>query len=405
MDLMRNVELPLIPVLADMEIAGVRIDIPYLKNLSREFGDNLKAMEIQIHALAGEPFNINSPKQLAEILFKKLGMNAVKKTKTGLSTSLDVLEELAVQHELPRMILDYRSIYKLKSTYVDTLTNLVNPETGRIHTSYNQAVAATGRLSSSDPNLQNIPIRSTEGRKIRHAFIPEDGYVYVAADYSQIELRMVAHMSGDDRLKEAFSEGEDIHAITAASIFGCSLAEVVPEMRRRAKEINFGIIYGMGPYKLAGRIGVGLKMARQYLEDYYATYAGVRRYMDEVPQRAKQEGYVTTILGRKRFLPDLNNPNKIAQQAAKRMAVNTTIQGSAADIIKLAMIRVHRSIQEKALPAKMILQVHDELVLEVREEAAEEASALLKQEMESVYPLSVPLVVDTAIGKNWDEAH
>lgn len=404
-DLMRQVELPLIPVLVDMEIAGVRIDIPYLKNLSKEFGETLKEMEVRIHASAGEPFNINSPKQLAEILFEKLGMTGVKKTKTGLSTSLDVLEELAVQHELPRLILDYRSIFKLKSTYVDSLTNLVNPETGRIHTSYNQAVAATGRLSSSDPNLQNIPIRTGEGRKIRHAFIPDDGYLYVAADYSQIELRIVAHISGDERLKEAFSAGEDIHAITAASIFGCSPAQVVPDMRRRAKEINFGIIYGMGPYKLAGRIGVGLKMARQYLEDYYRTYAGVKRYMEELPERAKQDGFVTTILGRKRFLPDLNNPNKIAQQAAKRMAVNTTIQGSAADIMKLAMIRVHRAIEEKAIPARMILQVHDELVLEVREDAAKEAAALLKKEMEGVYPLSVPLIVDTAIGKNWDEAH
>lgn len=404
-DLMRQVELPLIPVLVDMEVAGVRIDIPYLKNLSKEFGETLKEMEIRIHASAGEPFNINSPKQLGEILFGKLGMTGVKKTKTGLSTSLDVLEELAVQHELPRLILDYRSIFKLKSTYVDSLTNLVNPETGRIHTSYNQAVAATGRLSSSDPNLQNIPIRTGEGRKIRHAFIPDDGYRYVAADYSQIELRIVAHISGDERLKEAFSAGEDIHAITAASIFGCSPAQVVPDMRRRAKEINFGIIYGMGPYKLAGRIGVGLKMARQYLEDYYRTYAGVKRYMEELPERAKQDGFVTTILGRKRFLPDLNNPNKIAQQAAKRMAVNTTIQGSAADIMKLAMIRVHRAIEEKAIPARMILQVHDELVLEVREDAAKDAAALLKMEMEGVYPLSVPLIVDTAIGKNWDEAH
>jgi DNA polymerase I len=404
-DLMKDVELPLIPVLVDMEMAGVRIDIPYLKNLSKEFGETLKTAEVQIHAKAGEPFNINSPKQLAEILFEKLGMTAGKKTKTGYSTSLDVLEELAVQHELPRMILDYRSIYKLKSTYVDTLTNLVNPETGRIHTSYNQAVAATGRLSSSDPNLQNIPIRTGEGRKIRRAFIPDDGYVYIGADYSQIELRVVAHMSDDARLKQAFSAGEDIHAITAASIFGCSPAQVVPEMRRRAKEINFGIIYGMGPYKLAGRIGVGLKMAKQYLEDYYRTYAGVSRYVEETPERAKRDGFVTTILGRKRFLPDLNNPNKIAQQAAKRMAVNTTIQGSAADLMKLAMIKVHRSIQEKQLPAKMILQVHDELVLEVREDVAKEAMALLKKEMEGVYPLSVPLVVDTAMGKNWDEAH
>jgi DNA polymerase-1 len=312
---------------------------------------------------------------------------------------------LALVHDLPRKILDYRSIFKLKSTYVDALSTLTNPVTGRIHTSYNQAVAATGRLSSSDPNLQNIPIRSPEGRKIRRAFIPEDGHVFVAADYSQIELRVMAHLSGDERLRAAFSAGEDIHAITAASVFGCSPAQVTPDMRRKAKEINFGIMYGMGPYKLSMQIGVGLKMARKYLDEYYETYAGVRRYMEEIPEQATKDGFVTTILGRKRFLPDLNNPNKIAQQAARRVAINTTIQGSAADLMKLAMIHVHKAIKDMGLNARMILQVHDELILEAHDDAADEAANVLKQKMEQVYRLAVPLVVDVAIGKNWAEAH
>ncbi len=404
-DLFREIELPLIPVLADMELAGVRIDTDYLNQISEEFGKILQKAEAQIYELAGEDFNINSPKQLGEILFNKLGMKSTKKTKSGPSTSLDVLEELALEHELPRKILDYRSIYKLKSTYVDTLPNLVNPRTGRIHTSYNQAVAATGRLSSSDPNLQNIPVRTEEGRKIRKAFVPDEGYVFVAADYSQIELRIMAHVSGDERLTAAFSAGEDIHAITAASVFECSPAHVTPEMRRKAKAINFGIIYGMGAFKLAGQIGVGMKMAKQYLEDYYQTYSGVRRYMEEVPERATKDGYVTTILGRKRFLPDLNNPNRIAQQAARRVAINTPMQGSAADLMKLAMIRVHRALQESRMSARMILQVHDELIVEVKKDAARDAAALLKKEMEGVYPLSVPLLVEVATGNNWDEAH
>ncbi|HTY24417.1 MAG TPA: DNA polymerase I [Desulfomonilaceae bacterium] len=404
-DLYTKVELPLIPVLADMELAGVRIDIPYLEKLSLEFGDMLAVSEAEIHRLAGESFNINSTRKLAEILFDKLGLKPVKKTKTGASTSLDVLEELAFQHELPRKILDYRSIFKLKSTYVDSLITLANPITGRIHTSYNQAVAATGRLSSSDPNLQNIPVRSVEGRKIRAAFIADEGYTLVAADYSQIELRIMAHMSGDPRLMEAFSVGEDIHAITAASVFGCSPAQVTPELRRRAKAINFGIMYGMGPYKLAAQTGVGMGMARQYLEDYYRTYAGVKKFMEELPERAAKDGFVTTILGRKRFLPDLNNPNKIAQQAARRVAINTTMQGSAADLMKLAMIHVHKALRTEKMPARMILQVHDELILEARDDVARDARALLKREMELVYPLSVPLVVDTNQGKNWDEAH
>jgi len=403
--LFRTVELPLIPVLAEMELRGVLVDVDYLTRLSMEFAEALRESELKIYELAGEAFNINSPKQLAEILFQRLGMKPVKKTKTGQSTALDVLEELAVQHDLPREILEYRSLFKLKSTYVDTLPSLVNPRTGRIHTSYNQAVAATGRLSSSDPNLQNIPIRTQEGRKIRKAFKPAEGCVFIAADYSQVELRIMAHLSGDRRLVEAFSLGEDIHAITAAGVFDCAPALVTPEMRRKAKAINFGIIYGMGPFKLARQIGVGLKLAKKYLEDYYETYSGVKSYMDKVPEQAKKDGFVTTILGRKRYLPDLNSPNKIAQQAAFRMAVNTTIQGSAADLMKLAMIRTAHLMREKQTPGDLILQVHDELILEVEEGAAHEATHIVESAMKSVYPLVVPLEVDVAMGRDWAEAH
>ncbi len=404
-DLFLNVELPVISVLTDMELTGVRIDSDYLKKLSIEFGENLKQIEREIYDLAGEEFNINSTQQVGEILFNKLGLKGTKKTKTGLSTSLAVLEELAFQHELPKKILEYRSIFKLKSTYADSLVNLVNPRTGRIHTSYNQAVAATGRLSSSDPNLQNIPIRTPEGRKIRKAFVPDKNHVFIAADYSQIELRIMAHLSQDKRLLEAFDSGEDIHSITAASVFGLPLSLVTPEMRRKAKEINFGIIYGMGAFKLSNQIGVSLKVARQYLEDYYLTYAGVKKYMEEVPDEASRIGFVTTILGRKRFLPDLTNPNKVAQQAARRIAINTTMQGSAADLMKVAMINVHKRLEAENLPVKLILQVHDELVLEAHENHVDAAINLLRFEMEHAYELSVPLVVDVSVGNNWDEAH
>lgn len=405
MDLLSNIEIPIISVLADMEIKGVLVDSDYLRQLSIEFGESLKLIEQSIFNLAGQQFNINSTQQVGEILFKKLGLKGTKKTKTGLSTSLAVLEELAFEHELPKKILEYRSIFKLKSTYADSLVNLVNPKTGRIHTSYNQAVAATGRLSSSDPNLQNIPIRTPEGRKIRKAFVPNRGFVLVAADYSQIELRIMAHLSGDKRLLEAFASGEDIHSITAASVFGLPIELVTSEMRRKAKEINFGIIYGMGAFKLSNQIGVSLKVAKQYLEDYYQTYSGVKEFMERAPDDASRVGFVTTILGRKRYLPDLTNPNKMAQQAARRIAINTTMQGSAADLMKLAMINVHSRLKTEKLPANLILQVHDELVLEAQEDHLEAAINLLKFEMEHAYALSVPLVVDVSFGQNWDEAH
>jgi DNA polymerase-1 len=404
-ELFYEIETPLIPILADMELTGVKVDPFKLKSLSEEFSAILNSTREQIYDLAGENFNINSPKQLASILFERIGLKPVKKTKTGPSTSLDVLEKLALEHSLPQKILDYRSIFKLKSTYVDALSELVNRRTGRIHTSYNQAVAATGRLSSSDPNLQNIPIRSEEGRKIRQAFVPEKDHLFVAADYSQIELRVMAHLSDDERLKEAFANNEDIHAITAASVFGVSTAHVTPDMRRKAKEINFGIIYGMGSYKLAGQIGVGMKMAEKYLQDYYNTYSGVKDYMDRVPRLAAEKGYVTTLMGRRRLLPDINSSNKITRQAAARVAINTTIQGAAADIMKKAMIGVHKRTMDYGPEMRMILQVHDELILEVKDGLGEEASQLLREEMENAVKLTVPLAVETAIGENWDEAH
>ena len=314
--LFQDLELPLVPVLVSMELAGVRVDIPYLMDLSREFSIMLEKSETEIHEMAGEEFNINSPKQLAEVLFTKLGLKPTKKTKTGPSTSLEVLESLALEHDLPRKILEYRSIYKLKSTYVDALTSLVNPKTHKIHTSYNQAVAATGRLSSSDPNLQNIPVRTPEGRKIRRAFVPEKGHVFVAADYSQIELRVMAHLAEDKRLRQAFEGGEDIHAITAASIFGCSPGHVTPDMRRKAKEINFGIIYGMGAFRLASQIGVGMKMAKKYLEDYYSLYAGVKEYMDRVPAQGEKDGYVSTVPGAQAPSP---RPSKLRTRSLNRL--------------------------------------------------------------------------------------
>ncbi len=404
-DLFDKLELPLIPVLVDMESAGVLVDTDYLQELSKEFGEILSNVEAEVHGGAGEAFNINSPKQLSEILFNKLGLKPTRKTKTGSSTALDVLEELALVHELPRKILEYRSIHKLKTTYADALIALKNPRTGRIHTSFNQAVTATGRLSSSDPNLQNIPIRTAEGRKIRRAFIPAEGHLFVAADYSQIELRVMAHVSGDERLKHAFSAGQDVHMDTAVSIFDLPPEMVTSDMRRKAKAINFGIIYGMGAFKLGGQIGVDLKTAKRYLEDYYRMYSGVKAYMDEIPRRAAETGHVTSILGRKRLLPEINSTNKVVQQAARRVAINTTIQGSAADLMKLAMIKAHEVLGASGLNAKLLLQVHDELLLEAPEDEAEETARLLTDAMESAYELSVPLVAEAHIGKNWDEVH
>ena len=401
-----EIERPLIEVLVRMEMAGISVDVPYLKSLSVEMAQKLKELEEKIFRLAGETFNLNSSRQLGFILFEKLNLPRGKKTpkKTGYSTDTEVLEELSAYHELPRLVLAYRTLSKLKSTYVDALPKLINPLTQRIHTSFNQTVTATGRLSSSNPNLQNIPIRGEEGIKIRKAFIPEKGWLFLSADYSQIDLRVLAHYSQDETLIEAFLHGEDIHRRTAAEIFGVPQEKVTPEMRRMAKTINFGIVYGMSPYGLAKELKIGRREAKAFIERYFQRYPGVKRYMEEIVAQAKKLGYVTTLFGRKRPLPDINSPNRTAREFAERTAINTPIQGTAADIIKKAMIEIDRALREKNLQTRMLLQVHDELLFEVPPKELEEIQALVREKMEGVVKLKVPLRVNMAVGSNWAEA-
>jgi DNA polymerase-1 len=404
-DLFLQIELPLIEVLAEMELWGVKINSDLLVELSKELETRLWNLEKNVFDLAGEEFNINSTQQLGKILFEKLRLPVVKKTKTGYSTDVEVLEELAKEHELPRAVVEYRSLAKLKSTYVDALPKLIDPSTGRVHTSYNQTVTATGRLSSSDPNLQNIPIRSEEGRRIREAFVPEDGCWMISADYSQIELRILAHLSRDATLIKTFQKGEDIHARTASEIFGIAQHEVTPQMRREAKVINFGIIYGMSPYGLAKELGVAPKVAADYIEEYFRRYQGVKSYIDETLKEAKKKGYVTTLYNRRRYLPEINSSNRTARQFAERTAINTPIQGTAADLIKIAMVRIYRRIKEGGLRTKMIMQVHDELVLEVPGEECETVQRMIKEEMEGVMDMVVPLMVSVDKGRNWGMIH
>lgn len=403
---LRDIEIPLVPVLAHIEQNGVLIDQTKLNDQSAKLEILLKGLETQLHELAGEEFNVNSPKQLGHILFEKLGIPAPKKTKTGqYSTAEPVLQELAYDHEMPKLILEYRSFAKLKSTYTDVLPTLIDKDTGRVHTSYHQAVAATGRLSSSDPNLQNIPIRNEEGRKIRQAFIAPKGYKILAADYSQIELRIMAHLSKDQGLLDAFLAGEDIHKATAAEVAGITLMEVSDEDRRRAKAVNFGLIYGMSAFGLAKQLGIGRKDAQDYINRYFARYTGVQNYMDEIRNEARQKEYVETHFGRRLYLPTINASNGMHRAAAERTAINAPMQGTAADIIKLAMIRVHNWLSESKLEAKVIMQVHDELVLEVSEKDLKAVSEGIRKEMCEAAKLSVPLVVDIGVGDNWDEAH
>ncbi len=399
--LFHSIEMPLVEVLAHMEFWGVRVDLEKLAELSREFDEKLRDLTKEIHSLAGIPFNINSSKQLAHILFEKLGLPPVRKTKTGYSTDMEVLETLRGEHPIVDLILQYRVYSKLKTTYIDALPKLVNPKTGRIHTSYNQAVTATGRLSSSNPNLQNIPIRGEEGKKIREAFIPEDGFLLLSADYSQIELRVLAHLSGDEKLIDAFKKGEDIHTRTSLEVFG----DVSPELRRKAKTINFGIIYGMTPYGLSKQLGVEPKEAKLYIENYFSKYPGVKRYLDRVVKEAEEKGYVRTMMGRKRYIPELRSKNKNVKQMGVRTALNTPIQGSAADLMKKAMVDVFRVMRERFDSVRMIIQVHDELVFEVPESMVDEFSKVCKEVMENVMNLSVPLSVDVGVGRNWKEAH
>jgi DNA polymerase-1 len=403
--LFRDVEMPLMEVLADMERAGVKIDAGFLKTMSQKLETDIARVEKTIYELAGTTFNINSPKQLADILFVKLQLTPLKRTKTGFSTNVDVLEELAHAHPLPAEILRYRTLAKLKSTYVDALPLMINPRTGRLHTSLNQTVTATGRLSSSEPNLQNIPIRTEEGREIRRAFIAEPEASLLSADYSQIELRVLAHMSGDAALIQTFQEDEDVHTRTASEIFGLSPEEVTQEMRRKAKAVNFGIIYGISAFGLAQDIGVSNSEARRYIDNYFARYPKVREFLDRTIEDAKTRGYVTTLLGRRRFIPELASSTAAVRSFGERTAVNTPIQGTAADLIKLAMIHIQARLTRQGLRTKMILQVHDELVFEAPDGEIEAVKTLVREEMEGVLTLSVPIKVDIGVGKNWDEAH
>jgi DNA polymerase-1 len=405
LDLYQKIELPLIFVLAEMEMKGVKVDLPLLARLSRDFETKLNHLMKDIHNLAGETFNINSPKQLAHILFDKLKLPPIKKTKTGFSTDEEVLNKLAMTHPLPAKIIQYRGLSKLKSTYVDVLPALVNERTGRIHTSFNQTVTATGRLSSSDPNLQNIPIRTEEGRRIRQAFIPEKGWSMLSADYAQIELRILAHLSRDSILTAAFQRGEDIHRRTGAEIYGVPPDKVDDQMRREAKVINFGVIYGMSAFGLAKELGVDTKVAQAYIEEYFVTHRGVKSYIDHIIGEAREKGYVTTLFNRRRYLPEINSSNRPVRQFAERTAINTPIQGTAADLIKMAMIRIHRRLHAEGFSTEMILQVHDELVFEVPDGELSTVKELIRREMEGVMDMSVPLEVAITCGKTWGEAH
>jgi DNA polymerase-1 len=402
----REVEIPLVETLAAMERAGVAIDAPYFAALSQEMDHRVNLLVNEIHQLAGEPFNLNSPAQIARVLFEKLQIKAGRKTKTGFSTDAAVLEKLAEEgHDVPRLMLEYRALAKLKGTYVDALPLLVNPRTGRIHTSFNQTVAATGRLSSSDPNLQNIPIRSDDGRRIRQGFVPAAGKLLLAADYSQIELRLAAHMAGDQIMMDAFRAGLDVHTRTAAELMNVFPNMVTPEMRAAAKTVNFGVLYGMGAARLGRDLGIGTKKAQEFIDNYFARFPKLRAWLDRTLAEARERGEVRTILGRRRPLPDLTSADPAARSAAERAAINTPVQGSAADLIKLAMLSLHRRIEKEKLPLTMILQVHDELVFEVEPGAAEECLAIVKKEMEDVMELAVPIVVEAKTGANWREAH
>jgi DNA polymerase-1 len=403
--LFHEVEIPLIEVLTEMEFVGVKIDVDHFQGLSSEFREELAKLGGEIHELAGGPFNINSPQQLGKILFEKLKLSNPKKTKTGYGTDVKVLTRLAAEHPLPRLVLAYRSLSKLLSTYVEALPRMIHPETGRIHTSFNQAVTATGRLSSSDPNLQNIPIRTPDGRRIRQGFVPEKGMWMLSADYSQIELRILAQISGDEQLREAFQKEQDVHGHTASLLFECKPEEVTEEMRRRAKVINFGVIYGMGQLALADQLGITRDEARAFIDQYFQTYEGVKAWREDCLRQAREKGYVTTLLNRRRYVREISSANAGARSFAERTAINTPIQGTAADMIKVAMIRIFRRMREQRLQTRMLLQVHDELVFEVPEEEMAEVQPLIREEMEGVMSLDVPMRVDMESGKNWAEAH
>ena len=403
--LLEQVEVPLIAVLVEMEWRGVRVDLERLREISRQFSLELAELEGAIYRAAGTEFNINSTPQLRHVLFEKHQLPVLKKTKTGASTDYDVLEQLAAMgHEVPRLLIEYRELSKLKSTYVDALPGFINPRTGRIHTSYNQAGAATGRLSSSEPNLQNIPVRTPRGEAIRRAFVAAPGWLLLTADYSQIELRLLAHLSGDPAFVRAFAEGGDIHRQTAAIIFAVPQEQVTPEMRARAKTINFATIYGQGPFALARQLGITQEQAKEFIAQYFARFAGVRAWLDRTVAEARQRGYVETLFGRRRYIPELKDRNFNIRAFGERTATNSPLQGSAADLIKIAMIRIHQALREGGLATRMLLQVHDELVFEVPEGQQGTATELVKRHMEAAASLRVPLVVSTGVGTNWVDA-
>lgn len=400
-----ELELPLIRVLAEMELAGIAVDVPYLDALSTELEKRLEQITADIYELVGYEFNINSTKQLQQVLFEERKLKPIKKTKSGYSTDVSVLQELATEDPVPQQVLQYRQLAKLKSTYVDSLPKLVNPETGRLHTHYHQTGTATGRLSSKDPNLQNIPIREDEGRKIREAFKPAEGHVFVSADYSQIELVVLAHLSDDPGLKTAFTSGEDVHRSTGALIFGVSPDEVSSEQRRIAKTINFGVMYGMSAFRLSRDLGITRKEADHFIQSYFATYPAIQKFIQETVHKAEESGHTTTLMGHERELPAINSKNKMEKSGAERVAVNTPIQGTAADIVKLAMLRVDKRLQKEGLKSRMLLQVHDELILECPLEEADRIESLLAEEMPAAMSLSVPLQVSIERGMSWGDMH
>jgi DNA polymerase-1 len=402
----RDIEMPVLSVLFAMERHGVLLDKRLLEVQSHELGNRLREIELEAYAVAGQRFNLNSPKQIQELLFERQKLPVIKKTPSGTpSTDEDVLQQLALDYPLPRLLLDYRALAKLKSTYTDKLPRAINARTGRVHTTYGQAVAVTGRLSSNEPNLQNIPIRTSEGRRIREAFIAPPGAVIVSADYSQIELRIMAHLSGDEGLLRAFAEGRDIHAATAAEVFAVDLDAVTSEQRRYAKVINFGLIYGMSAFGLAAQLGVERGAAQQYMDRYFARYPGVAAYMERTRADARSKGYVETVFGRRLWLPEIRSGNPARRQGAERAAINAPMQGTAADLIKLAMIAVQGWIERERHAARLILQVHDELVLEVPDGEVPTVTAQLPHLMSSVAALAVPIPVEVGVGPNWERAH
>lgn len=401
-----DVDFPLVPVLEDMEHEGVKIDKSALESFSKELEKLIKDYTKKIYKSAGEEFNISSPKQLQVILFEKLGLESGRKTKTGFSTDARALENLRGEHKIIEMILDYRQVTKLKSTYTDALPNLINSKTGRVHTDFNQTVAATGRLSSLNPNLQNIPIRSEMGKEIRKAFVPRDkNYVLLSADYSQIELRLLAAICKDEALMKAFKNGEDIHRSTAALVFMVDPKDVTPDMRRKAKEVNFGILYGIGPFGLKTRLGIPQSHAKDIIDLYFKTFKNVRKYMDDSVKKAQEKGFAETLLGRRRFLRNINSNNRVVRQFEERVAINMPIQGTAADMIKLAMIKIYNELEKRKAKTKMVLQVHDELVFDTHKDEVDELRPMIKEIMEKALPVNVPILVDTGVGDNWLDAH